>query len=47
MTRLSGLAKELELHHGVGSRGEEGESGLVGVGMTTLRNDGLTVGGTV
>lgn len=47
MNRVSLIGDDLELDSGVGTCGKEGQSVPVGVGMPTVRMDGLTVGGTV
>ncbi|OZI61343.1 metalloprotease TldD [Bordetella genomosp. 11] len=46
MTRVSLIGNDMRLDSGVGTCGKEGQSVPVGVGMPTLRMDGLTVGGT-
>ncbi len=46
MNRVSMIGKDMRLDSGVGTCGKEGQSVPVGVGMPTLRMDGLTVGGT-
>jgi TldD protein len=46
MTRVSMIGNDMRLDSGVGTCGKEGQSVPVGVGMPTLRMDGLTVGGT-
>jgi TldD protein len=46
MTRISMIGNDLELDHGVGTCGKEGQDVPVGVGQPTLRIDGITVGGT-
>ncbi|TAM88668.1 MAG: metalloprotease TldD, partial [Candidimonas sp.] len=46
MTRVRLIGNDLRLDSGVGTCGKEGQSVPVGVGMPTLRIDGLTVGGT-
>ncbi|MEQ8763761.1 MAG: metalloprotease TldD [Planctomycetota bacterium] len=46
LTRVSMVGNDLELDHGVGTCGKEGQSVPVGVGLPTIRVDGLTVGGT-
>jgi TldD protein len=46
LTRVSRIGHDLALDHGVGTCGKDGQSVPVGVGMPTVRIDGLTVGGT-
>lgn len=46
MNRVSMVGNDLKLDSGVGTCGKEGQSVPVGVGMPTIRMDGLTVGGT-
>lgn len=46
MNRVSLIGNDMQLDSGVGTCGKEGQSVPVGVGMPTLRMDGLTVGGT-
>jgi len=46
MNRVSMIGNDLALDSGVGTCGKEGQSVPVGVGMPTLRMDGLTIGGT-
>jgi len=46
LKRVSRIGSDLELDHGVGTCGKDGQSVPVGVGMPTIRVDGLTVGGT-
>ncbi len=46
MNQVSMIGDDLQLDSGVGTCGKEGQSVPVGVGMPTLRMDGLTVGGT-
>ena len=46
MKRISRIANNLELDHGVGTCGKDGQGVPVGVGMPTIRIDGITVGGT-
>jgi len=46
LLRVSRIGNDLALDHGVGTCGKDGQSVPVGVGMPTLRVDGLTVGGT-
>ena len=45
-TRVSMVGNNLELDHGVGTCGKDGQSVPVGVGLPTIRVDSLTVGGT-
>ncbi len=45
LTRVSAVGSDLELDQGVGTCGKDGQSVPVGVGMPTIRIDGLTVGG--
>ena len=45
LTRVSAVGHDLELDRGVGTCGKDGQSVPVGVGMPTIRVDGLTVGG--
>lgn len=47
LTRVSMIGNDMQLDSGVGTCGKEGQSVPVGVGMPTIRIDGLTVGGTV
>lgn len=44
--KISMVGNDLELDHGVGTCGKEGQSVPVGVGQPTLKIDELTVGGT-
>jgi TldD protein len=44
--RVSRIGSDLGLDRGVGTCGKDGQSVPVGVGLPTLRVDGLTVGGT-
>jgi TldD protein len=44
--RISMVGSNLELDEGIGVCGKEGQSVPVGVGMPTVRIDGMTVGGT-
>lgn len=46
MRRVSMVGNDLELDHGVGVCGKEGQSVPVGVGQPTLKIDEMTVGGT-
>ena len=46
LTRVSMVGCDLKLDEGVGTCGKDGQSVPVGVGLPTLRIDGLTVGGT-
>jgi TldD protein len=46
LTRVAMIGDDLELDSGIGTCGKEGQSVPVGVGVPTLRVDGLTVGGT-
>ncbi len=46
MTRVSMIGNDMRLDPGVGTCGKEGQSVPVGVGMPTVRMEGLTVGGT-
>jgi TldD protein len=46
LTRVSRIGNDLALDRGVGTCGKDGQSVPVGVGLPTLRVDGLTVGGT-
>ncbi|ALM82061.1 metalloprotease TldD [Bordetella sp. N] len=46
MTKVSLIGNDLRLDSGVGTCGKEGQSVPVGVGMPTVRMEGLTVGGT-
>jgi TldD protein len=46
LTRVSMLGNDLKLDEGVGTCGKDGQSVPVGVGLPTIRIDGLTVGGT-
>ena len=40
------VGNDMELDLGIGTCGKDGQSVPVGVGMPTLRIEGLTVGGT-
>ena len=46
MQRISRIGHDLELDPGVGVCGKDGQGVPVGVGMPTIRIDGITVGGT-
>ena len=46
LTRVSMVGADLKLDEGVGTCGKDGQSVPVGVGLPTIRIDGLTVGGT-
>jgi TldD protein len=46
LTRVSRIGNDLELDRGVGTCGKDGQSVPVGVGLPTVRIDGITVGGT-
>ncbi|HLS51581.1 MAG TPA: metalloprotease TldD [Burkholderiaceae bacterium] len=46
LNRIQLIGNNLELDSGVGTCGKDGQSVPVGVGMPTVRIDGLTVGGT-
>ena len=46
LKRVSRIGHDLELDRGVGTCGKDGQGVPVGVGLPTLRIDGLTVGGT-
>jgi len=46
LTRVSRVGRDLALDRGIGTCGKDGQAVPVGVGMPTLRVDGLTVGGT-
>ncbi|MBI4203714.1 MAG: metalloprotease TldD [Betaproteobacteria bacterium] len=46
LTRVAMIGNDMTLDPGVGTCGKEGQSVPVGVGLPTLRIDGLTVGGT-
>lgn len=46
MNRVSMIGNDMQLDSGVGTCGKEGQSVPVGVGMPTLRMEGLTIGGT-
>jgi TldD protein len=46
LTRVSMVANDLRLDEGVGTCGKDGQSVPVGVGLPTIRVDGMTVGGT-
>lgn len=46
LTRIVMVGNDLKLDEGIGTCGKEGQSVPVGVGLPTVRIDGLTVGGT-
>ncbi len=46
LTRVSRVGRDLALDEGVGTCGKDGQSVPVGVGLPTIRIDGITVGGT-
>jgi TldD protein len=46
LTKVGAIGNDLELDHGIGTCGKEGQWVPVGVGQPTLLIEGLTVGGT-
>jgi TldD protein len=46
LTRVSRVGSDLAFDEGIGTCGKEGQSVPVGVGLPTIRIDGMTVGGT-
>jgi TldD protein len=46
LTRVSRIGRDLQLDPGIGTCGKDGQGVPVGVGLPTIRIDGLTVGGT-
>jgi len=46
LTRVTRVGNDLKLDEGVGTCGKDGQSVPVGVGLPTIRIDGITVGGT-
>lgn len=46
LTRVSMVGTDLKLDEGIGTCGKDGQSVPVGVGLPTIRIDGVTVGGT-
>ncbi|MEK6613963.1 MAG: metallopeptidase TldD-related protein, partial [Candidatus Binatota bacterium] len=47
LTRVSMVGSDLKLDEGIGTCGKDGQSVPVGVGLPTIKIDGMTVGGTV
>ncbi len=46
LTRVSMVGADLKLDEGIGTCGKDGQSVPVGVGLPTIKIDGITVGGT-
>jgi TldD protein len=46
LTRVTRVGRDLQLDEGIGTCGKDGQSVPVGVGLPTIRIDGMTVGGT-
>jgi TldD protein len=46
LTRVRRVGHDLALDEGIGTCGKDGQSVPVGVGLPTVRLDGITVGGT-
>jgi TldD protein len=46
LTRVAMVGNDLQLDPGIGTCGKDGQSVPVGVGLPTIRVDGITVGGT-
>ena len=46
LTRITRVGNDLALDDGIGTCGKDGQSVPVGVGLPTIRIDGITVGGT-
>ena len=46
LTKITMIGNDLKLDDGVGTCGKDGQTVPVGVGMPSLRMDGLTIGGT-
>jgi TldD protein len=46
LTRVAMVGNDLALDSGIGTCGKDGQSVPVGVGLPTIRIDGITVGGT-
>ncbi len=46
LTRVTRVGHDLKLDEGIGTCGKDGQSVPIGVGLPTIRVDGITVGGT-
>ena len=46
LTKVNAIANDMALDPGVGTCGKDGQGVPVGVGLPTIRVDGITVGGT-
>ena len=46
LTRISMVGNDMALDPGIGTCGKQGQGVPVGVGLPTIRLDGITVGGT-
>ncbi len=46
LTKVSMVGNDLRLDDGIGTCGKDGQSVPVGVGLPTIKVDGMTVGGT-
>ena len=46
LKQVSMVGNDLELDAGIGTCGKDGQSVPVGVGLPTIKIDGITVGGT-